>query len=48
MKEIGNYETLSKALGEELYIQTRRRLQEDKDYQPTRYPNAERYYRPHN
>ena len=48
VKEIGNQEQLCQALGEELYMQTRQRLQEDKNYQPARYPNAERYYRPHN
>ena len=29
-------------------MQTRERLQGDKNYQPSHYPNAERYYRPHN
>lgn len=48
VKEIGSQEQLCQALGEELYMQTRQRLQEDNNYQPARYPNAERYYRPHN
>ena len=48
VKEIGSQEELCQALGEELYMLTRRRLQDDKNYQPTHYPNTERYYRPHN
>jgi len=48
VNEVGNQQQLSQALGEELYLQTRQRLKDDKNYQPDRYPNAEHYYRPHN
>ena len=37
---------LPQGMGEELFAGVKERLENDPDYQPERYPNAQQFYKP--
>lgn len=46
VKEAKDDSKLVKAMGDEFHAKMRQRLEEDSDYDPLKYPNAQKFYQP--